>query len=190
MYQKAPEQKKRTQYFATYKKRVRQTKKLKSETVEDAMNNFKDEYHKQPVYICTSCHRLLWRKGVNEFKIHKYDKIRVEVRNAVLADKHHISSTDGSTYICLNCDRTLKSGRVPAQSKANCMDLEEIPDELKDLNNLELHTICKQILFMKLVKLPRGKQKGIKGAAVNVPADLGPACHFLPRIPSDAHIIS
>ena len=29
---------------------------------------------------------------------------------------------------------------------------------------------------MKLVKLPRGKQKGNKGAAVNVPADLGPAC--------------
>ena len=70
------------------------------------------------------------------------------------------------------------------------MDLEEIPDELKDLNNLELHTICKRILFMKLVKLPRGKQKGIKGAAVNVPADLGPACCLRPRIPTDAHIIS
>ena len=154
------------------------------------MNKFNNECCKQPVYICTSCHRLLWRRGVNEFKIDKYDKISVELRNAVLADKHRISSTDGSTYICLNCDRTLKSGRVPAQSKANCMDLEEIPDELKDLNNLELHTICKRILFMKLVKLPRGKQKGIKGAAVNVPADLGPACHLLPRIPSDAHIIS
>ena len=34
------------------------------------------------------------------------------------------------------------------------MDLEEIPDELKDLNNLELHTVSKRILFMKLVKLP------------------------------------
>ena len=43
---------------------------------------------------------------------------------------------------------------------------------------------------MKLVKLPRGKQKGIKGAAVNVPADLGPACKLLPRIPAEAHIIS
>ena len=43
---------------------------------------------------------------------------------------------------------------------------------------------------MKLVKLPRGKQKGIKGAAVDVPADLGPACNLLPRIPTNAHIIS
>ena len=48
------------------------------------------------------------------------------------------------------------------------MELEEIPDQLRDLNNLELHIICKRILFMKLVKLPRGKQKGIRGAAVNV----------------------
>ena len=70
------------------------------------------------------------------------------------------------------------------------MALDEIPDELKDLNNLELHIICKWILFMKLVKLPRGKQKGIKGAEVNVPADLGPACNLLPRLPADAHIVS
>ena len=168
----------------------RASKKLKFETVHDAMNNFKSQCKKQPVYICTSCHRLMWKKGVQEFKIESYDKISFEVRNLVFADKYRISSPDGSIYICLNCHRTIKSGRIPAQSKANCMDLEEIPDELKDLNNLELHTICKRILFMKLVKLPRGKQKGIKGAAINVPADLGPACCLLPRIPIDAHIIS
>ena len=79
----------------------------------------------------------------------------------------------------------LKLGRIPAQCKANRMALDEIPDELKDLNNLELHIICKRILFMKLVKLPRGKQKGNKGAAVNVRADLGPACNLLPRLPAE-----
>ena len=168
----------------------RLSKKLKCETIQDAMNNFKEQCKKQPVYICTSCHRLLWEKGVEELKIEKYNNVSVQVTNLVLADKHRISSTDGLTYICHSCHKTLKSGRIPAQSKANLMDLEEIPDELKDLNNLELHTICKRILFMKLVKLPRGKQKGIKGAAVNVPADLGPACCLLPRIPTDAHIIS
>ena len=155
------------------------------------MNNFKNQCKKQPVYICTSCHRLLWKKGVQEFKIDKYNNINSGVRNLVLSDKHRISSPDGSIYICHSCHKTLQSGRMPAQSKANYMDLEDIPHELKDLNNLELHTICKKrILFMKLVKLPRGKQKGIKGAAVNIPADLGPACSLLPRIPTDAHIIS
>ena len=108
----------------------------------------------------------------------------------MLHEKYRISSIDGSIYICHTCHGTLKLGRIPAQSKANRMALDEIPDELKDLNTLELHIICKRILFMKLVKLPRGKQKGIRGAAVNVPADLGPACNLLPRLPPDAHIVS
>ena len=169
---------------------TRLAKKTKVETIDDAMNNFKSEVKKQPVYICTSCHRLLWRKGVQKFSIDKYNKVRPEIIQLVLDDKYRLSSIDGSTYICHCCHRTLKLGRIPAQSKANRMELEEIPDQLKDLNNLELHVICKRILFMKLVKLPRGKQKGIRGAAVNVPADLGPACTLLPRLPADAHIVS
>ena len=107
-----------------------------------------------------------------------------------LHEKYGISSIDGSIYICHTCHATLKLGRIPAQSKANRMALDEIPDELKDLNNLELHIICKGILIMKLVKLPRGKQKGIRGAAVNIPADLGPPCNLLPRLPPDTHIVS
>ena len=174
----------------TKKSQTRSAKKLKVETVDDAMKNFKAECKKQPIYICTSCHRLLWRKGVQKFSIDKYNKIKKEITQLVLHEKYRISSIDGSIYICHTCHTTLKLGRIPAQSKANRMALDEIPDELKDLNNLELHIICKQILFMKLVKLPRGKQKGIKGAAVNVPADLGPACNLLPRLPPDAHIVS
>ena len=165
-------------------------KKLKVKTIDDAMTNFKAECKKQPVYICTSCHRLLWQKGVQKFSIDKYNKIKPEITQLVLDEKYRISSIDGCTYICHTCHGALKLGRIPAQSKANRMTLDEIPDELKDLNTLELHIICKRILFMKLVKLPRGKQKGIRGAAVNVPADLGPACNLLPRLPADAHIVS
>ena len=165
-------------------------KKSKVETIDEAMTNFKKECKKQPVYICTSCHRLLWRKGVQKFSIDKYNKIKKEIIQLVLHEKYRLTSIDGSIYICHTCHTALKSGKIPAQSKANRMALDEIPDELKDLNNLELHIICKRIPFMKLVKLPRGKQKGIKGAAVNVPADLGPACNLLPRLPADAHIVS
>ena len=43
-------------------------------------------------------------------------------------------SIDGSTYICHTCHGALKLGRIPAQSKANRMTLDEIPDELKDLH--------------------------------------------------------
>ena len=189
--QETPEQtKERQQVDKTKISQKRMAKKLKLETIDDAMTNFKAECKKQPVYICTSCHRLLWQKGVQKFSIDKYNKIKPEITQLVLDEKYRISSINGSTYICHACHGALKLGRIPAQSKANRMTLDEIPDELKDLNTLELHIICKRILFMKLVKLPRGKQKGIRGAAVNVPADLGPACNLLPRLPADAHIVS
>ena len=132
--------------------------------------------------------QTVMEKSVQMFTIENYCDINMKIRNLVLNKKYN--SLNSSIFICHNCNRTLKSGRVPAQSKANGMDLEEVPDELKDLNNMEVHTICMRIFFMKLIKLPRGKQKCIKGAAVNVPADLRPACNLLPRIPADAHIIS
>ena len=167
-----PQQTKHQQQMnKTNMSQTRLAKKLKVETVDNAMKNFKAECKKQPVYICTSCHRLLWRKGVQKFSIHKYNKIKPEITQLVLDKKYGISSIDGSMYICHMCHRALKLGRIPSQSKANRMTLDEIPDELKDLNTLELHIICKRILFMKLVKLPRGKQKGIRGAAVNVPVE-------------------
>ena len=162
-----PQQTKHQQQMnKTNMSQTRLAKKLKVETVDDAMKNFKAECKKQPVYICTSCHRLLWHKGVQKFSIDKYNKIKPEITQLVLDEKYRTSSIDGSMYICHTCHGALKLGRIPSQSKANRMTLYEIPDELKDLNTLELHIICKMILFMKLVKLPRGKQKGIRGAAM------------------------
>ena len=38
-------------------------------TVEEAAEIFKSECTKQPVYICTCCHRLLWRKSMQKFKM-------------------------------------------------------------------------------------------------------------------------
>ena len=58
------------------KLQTRSAKKLKVETVDDAMKNFKAECKKQPIYIRTLCHRLLWRKGVQKFSIDKYNKIK------------------------------------------------------------------------------------------------------------------
>ena len=61
--------------------------KIKCETITDAMNNFNAQCKKQPVYVCTSHHRLIWRKGVQNFNIDNYASIDCEVKNLVLAEK-------------------------------------------------------------------------------------------------------
>ena len=158
----------------------RKLKRERVETVDEAIQNFKFKWKKQPVYICISCHRLLWQKGVHKFNLDKYANVDTALKHFVLAEKFRIKSIDGSTYICITCHNALKKNRATAQCKVSGMELWGIPDEVKDLNSLELHLISKQILFMKLLSLLSGKQRGIKGAAVNVPADLGPACSLLP----------
>ena len=44
--------------------------------------------------------------------------------------------------------------------------------------------------FHEIGEITKRETKGIRGAAVNVPADLGPACNLLPRLPADAHIVT
>ena len=79
---------------------------------------------------------------------------------------------------------------MPAQAKANKLDLEDVPVELSDLNSpLEQRLISLRIPFMKMVALPCGKQRAIHGPAVNVPTDLTPVCTLLPRLPSQAQMV-
>ena len=92
-------------------------------------------------------------------------------------------------WICKTCHCALKRGRLPAQAKANNLELEDIPAELSDLNVLEKRLISLRIPFMKMVALPRGKQQAIHGAAVNVPTSLAPVCTLLPRLPSQVQLV-
>lgn len=78
---------------------------------------------------------------------------------------------------------------MPAQAKANNLQLEDVPSDLMDLNSMEVRLISLRIPFMKMVALPCGKQKSIHGPAVNVPADLQPVCNLLPRLPSQAQMV-
>ena len=61
--------------------------------------------------------------------------------------------------------------------------------ELSGLNPLELRLLCLRIPFMKMVALPCGKQRGICGPAINVPATLDSDLTLLPRLPSELELI-
>ena len=62
-----------------------------------------------------------------------------------------------------------KTGKVPGQAKNNNLALRTTPKELSCLNSVEIILLSKNIIFMKLVSMPEGKQIAIHGPAVNVP---------------------
>ena len=133
-----------------------------------------------PDYVCVSCNRLLYRKTVQEFQVSKYDRIPSEF---VVPESVRLQCKQ---WICTTCHYTLKRGVLPAQAKANHLDLDDIPLELSNLSQLEVRLISLRIPLVKMVALPCG---AIHGPAVNVPTDLTPVCTLLPRLPSQTQMV-
>ena len=151
----------------------------------EIVNVFLSKVRRAADFVCCSCNRLMYESGVVLFNENKYDKALIRKIN-----KFRMASVDNKEWICRNCHLNLKREKLPPQAKCNGLSLCKIPEELKHLNPLEVRLISRRIPFMKLVSLPRGKQLGIQGPAVNVPTDLDTVCEQFPRLPNECQIIS
>ena len=142
-----------------------------------------------PDFVCTCCHRMMYRDNVILYHESRYVKFSQEEVGKILDKFMYKSNIDSRVYMCITCDRSLKRGKIPPQAKVNNMSLDEVPCELSCMNNIESRLLSKRIPFMKMVALPRGKQTAIHGPAINVPTNLDTICTLLPRLPKDAEII-
>ena len=158
-------------------------------TIGGASEAFVQACKAGPDYVCNCCNRLMYRKTVTEFSTVKYPKVQAKIMEAITIPSSSYPTTNGRIWICRTCDSTLKRGLMPVQSKVNNLQLQNIPSELQDSNQLETRLICLRIPFMKMVALPTGKQRCIHGPAVNVPTDLSSVCNLLPRLPSQCQIL-
>ncbi|XP_058488950.1 uncharacterized protein LOC131462026 isoform X5 [Solea solea] len=107
-------------------------KTAKALTIEDASRAFHERIKEGPTCVCCVCHRLMYRRTVVRFNQNKYNKLSKDVTTELT---NHLS-TD-CTWICNTCDSTMKTGQMPAQAKANGLQLSDIPEELSDLRPLE-----------------------------------------------------
>ena len=167
------------------RKRKRQERQLQV-TIDCAINRFKQVIREGPSYICSSCNRLLFRRCVYRYSLEDF-----QIEYQPLAEKCRTNklSSDSNEYICTNCRNSLKKGQLPAMSVANGLQLDDIPQQLHELTSLEVIFIARRIPFMKLLGLPRGKQKAIHGCVVNVPVEPEQAVAVLPRVPSPDTVI-
>ena len=161
-------------------------KRSKSVSVESAVSSFHAEVKFGPDFVCTCCHRMMYRKSVILCNRANYTKASSDVLQMVFSPNLSYISPDGKKWVCITCDRTLKRGNMPLQAKANGLQLCPMPP---DLNALELRLICLRVPFMKMVALPTGKQRSIHGPAVNVPSKVDTICEVLPRLPSQTEMV-
>ena len=164
-------------------------KRRKSLSIEYAISAFHSEVRFGPDFVCTCCHRMMYRKSVVPCNRVKYTRAGTDVLQKIFSDDLCYITSDGKEYMCKTCDRTLKRGTLPLQAKANGLQLCEVPPELSGLNALELRLICLRVPFMTMVALPSGKQRSIHGPAVNVPSKVDTICNVLPRLPSQSELV-
>jgi hypothetical protein len=127
-----------------------------------------------PVYICSCCRQLWFKRSVVALNSTKRDAFPPGSLTSLL-------SKDGKEYICTTCNRKLSKGKLPLCAPQNVPDFPILPEPLRDLTDLENHLLAPRIPFMQVRMLPRGKQFQLSGAVVNVPTDLSRVQTLLPR---------
>jgi len=162
-------------------KMARQTKTTSNYDIHHYISIFHKKIKEGPYYICSVCNRMLYRKSVVGLNKHKYDNI-----DYVFTDK---MSFDNKEYICKTCHLKLIKGKIPCQAVCNNMYVDDIPSELAVLEKLEQILIAQRIVFEKIIIMPKGQQRKIKGAICNVPVECDQTCHILPRPPERSGII-
>ena len=83
----------------------------------------------------------------------------------------------GQPWFCNKCKKSLQQKKVPAASQFNNMKVAKVPSALGELNTLEERLIVKATVFMKMVILPRGGQRAVRGQVINFPSACG-TCPF------------
>jgi hypothetical protein len=177
------------------------------ECVVKSVKAFKRCINDSPKYICKVCIRLLYRNQVKKCKEERYfekdsDKLNEIAEKCFTATMSHFCNVtecpqncymqllnEDKNWICHTCDRYLRQESMPPQAQANNLFLTPIPTELSKLNILERQLIALRIPFMKLLSLPRGGQKGVKGPVVNVPSDITSVTTSLPIILNEAQLV-
>ena len=162
---------------------ARQNRKISKLNVDVCISQFRQKIKQGPYYVCTVCHRMLYRKSVLIFNKQKH--VNCNIQN-IFTDKF---SFDNKKYICKTCHSKIIKGKVPCQAVYNDMFVDDIPTELSSLEKLEQILIAQRIVFEKIVVMPKGQQRKIKGAICNVPVECDKTCQTLPRAPESSGII-
>ena len=152
----------------------------------DPVTTFRQHIQEGPVYTCVSCHRHLYRQSVVELRESRYKPAARRLLVQILAA--FSKDSNSSRFICRTCQSYVKQNKIPCQAAINGLQLDDIPEHLH-VTELESALIAQRIPFMRIVALPRGRQRAIHGAVVNVPSNVSSTVSALPLTPVQSGLI-
>ncbi|CAI5689228.1 unnamed protein product [Oreochromis niloticus] len=168
--------------------------------MNEAISRFRSNIKSAPSYVCTVCLKASFPNQVKICKRENYSKHQTVAQQCLTGKFVHVCDEAchdhcsfpverKKEYICHTCHSSLKSGCMPRLAAVNGLELQDIPAELCDLNILERHLIAKCIPFAKIIPLPKGRQRLIRGNVVCVPSEVQQTVECLPRLRSHSQIM-
>ena len=130
-------------------------------------------------FECLCCERVFFENSVVHLSANNISKISPDI----LIRSVYPANFDESNFICHCCFERLKKNEIPSLSARNSLMIEPIPEELA-LSDFEMQLIAKDLLFMKIFKLPKSRMPAIKDKVINVPLtyiDIQTTANVLPR---------
>ena len=168
-----------------HKENIRRTRRKVGHTFADAANKFREAINSSSLFVCSCCQQTWFRDSVRAVASLSIKCIDAHLLDNCLTGYISVADTE---WICNTCLNNLKQGKIPKLSVANGMGFIEKPGELY-LNNLEERLISLRIPFMQIRALNSGGQFSLKGSVVNVPSDIEPTIHALPRLQNKSETI-
>ncbi|XP_038132696.1 uncharacterized protein LOC119777756 isoform X2 [Cyprinodon tularosa] len=171
-----------------------------NDLIKEAISLFRENIKSGPSYVCTVCLKASFPNQVKICKRSNYSKHQAVAQQCLTGkyvhecdeacnDQCSFPVERKKEYICHTCDSSLRKGCMPRLAAANKLELLDIPNELKDLNILERHLIAKCIPFAKIIPLPKGRQRLIRGNVVCVPSEVQETVNSLPRLRSESQVM-
>jgi len=122
---------------------------------------------------CFVCGRLFYNKGITSLQIdHKIRSCFFLAGENYSSEimMRNVPEIESKINVCWSCKSSLKSKnpRLPSIAKLNCMMVPESPNELKILTEIEMRLLSRVKIFMKIVRLNKGRgQSVIKGGVIH-----------------------
>ena len=156
---------------------VNQCSKISSNLVK-----FRKAILEAPSNKCFSCKKLHYGRLGGMIAWDEVSRMLEGVVNLSVDD------SVGQLWFCNKCKKSLQQ-KSPAASQFNDMKVAKVPSALRELNTLEERLISKATVFMKIVILPRGGQRAVRGQVINFPSNVDGIVSQLPRPPSGEDIV-
>ena len=136
-----------------------------------------------PTCRCGCCGQLNFESTMTRYtnKTHASQNAGVQ---AILAYMTAFPRLDTRRFCCSSCIDSLSGKCMPSFCFGKKLPHNFIPDSVADLTDLEAELCSPRIAFAKIYQLRMQRQKSLRGAVINVPADYSTSQRMLPRAQS------